>query len=224
MSEFRHEWKHVISASDSITIRQRMSVVARTDPHAVDGRYRIRSLYFDNLYDKALRDKIDGVNRREKFRLRFYNDDTDLIHLEKKSKINGLCAKESTRILKGQVEDLLNGELGWMPLTGDPLITQLYAKMLYQGLQPRTIVDYTRQPFIYGPGNVRVTIDDHIRTGILCTDFLDMDCVTVPAPDAGIILEVKWDEFLPDPIRAAVGLDNRRVTAFSKYAACRVYG
>ena len=84
MAKFRHEWKHLISVSDSITIRQRLSAVAQPDPHAVDGRYEIRSLYFDNLYDKALREKIDGVGVREKFRIRYYNDNTDLIHLEKK--------------------------------------------------------------------------------------------------------------------------------------------
>ena len=224
MSEFRHEWKHIINMSDCITIRQRLRAVARPDPHAVNGIYEIRSLYFDNLYDKALREKIDGVNFREKFRLRYYNDNTDLIHLEKKSKVNSLCGKASAVITKEQVRKLLDGDLEFMPRTGTAVITELYSKMKYQGLKPRTIVDYTREPFVYGPGNVRVTIDRDIRTGILCTDFLNRSCTTVPAPDAGIILEVKWDEFLPDPIRAAVNLDNRRVTAFSKYAACRVYG
>ena len=92
---FRHEWKHEINACDSVVIQQRMRAVARTDPHAEGGSYRIRSLYFDNLYDKALREKIDGVNCREKFRIRYYNGDTSFINLEKKSKINGLCSKES---------------------------------------------------------------------------------------------------------------------------------
>ena len=224
MAKFRHEWKHQITFQDSLIISQRMRFVMSPDPHAADGKYEIRSLYFDNLYDKALMEKINGVNLREKFRLRYYNDDTSLIHLEKKSKVNGLCGKVSASVTKEQVEKLLAGDYKWMPRTQDPLIAELYSKMMYQGLRPRTIVDYTREPFIYAPGNVRVTIDSDIRTGVLSTDFLNRDCITVPAPDGGIILEVKWDEFLPDPIRAAVNLDNRRVTAFSKYAACRVYG
>ena len=87
-----------------------------------------------------------------------------------------------------------------------------------------TIVDYTREPFVFAPGNVRVTLDYNIRTGLKCTDFLNPDCVTVPAGDAPIILEVKWDEFLPNIIRDAVQLDGRRSAAFSKYAACRIYG
>lgn len=96
--------------------------------------------------------------------------------------------------------------------------------MRTQGLPPKTIVDYIREPFIYLPGNVRVTFDYNIRTGLRCTDFLNPDCVTIPAGEAPIILEVKWDSYLPDIIRDAVQLDGRRVSAFSKYAQCRIYG
>ena len=96
--------------------------------------------------------------------------------------------------------------------------------MRYQGMAPKTIVDYTREPFIYAPGNVRVTFDYDIRTGLGCTDFLNPNCVTVPAGDAPIILEVKWDAFLPSIIRDAVQTPGRRVGAFSKYAQCRIYG
>lgn len=95
--------------------------------------------------------------------------------------------------------------------------------MKIQGLRPKTIVDYTREPFFFPAGNVRVTLDYDIRTGLNCTDFLNTDCVTLPASNA-IILEVKWDEFLPDIIRDLVQLDGRRTGAFSKYAACRNYG
>ncbi len=63
--KYRHEWKHEINYLDLISIRQRIRAVAKYDPHAPDGKYLIRSLYFDNQNDKALREKIDGVNRRE---------------------------------------------------------------------------------------------------------------------------------------------------------------
>ncbi len=221
---YRHEWKHEINASDRIALRQRLGAVAKPDPHAAGGKYLIRSLYFDNLEDKALREKLDGVDRREKFRLRYYNGDLSLIRLEKKSKRNGLCGKESAALTVRQTAALLRGDLSWMMETESPLIRELYGKMRFQGLRPRTIVDYTREPFVYGPGHVRVTIDYGIRTGLDSVDFLDPDSVTVPARDAPIILEVKWDEFLPSVIRDAVQLDGRHAEAFSKYAACRMYG
>ncbi|MBR1845315.1 MAG: polyphosphate polymerase domain-containing protein [Oscillospiraceae bacterium] len=223
--QYRHEWKHEINRSDLITLRQRLRAVAKIDPHAIDGRYMIRSLYFDTPTDRALREKLDGVNRREKFRIRYYNGDTSLIHLEKKSKLNGLGTKASALLTRQEAQAIVDGELDWMAECGDrPLVQELYSKMRSQTLRPKTIVDYTREPFTYPPGNVRVTLDYDIRTGLGSTDFLDPGCVTVPAGDAPILLEVKWDAYLPDTIRAAVGLESRRSSAFSKYAQCRIYG
>lgn len=221
--KFRHECKHEITYSDLLALRARLSAAAQPDPHAADGRYEIRSLYFDNLYDKALNEKLDGVNCREKFRIRLYNFDTSLIKLEKKSKLNGLCCKESVLLSEEETQRIVDGDTDWMAQDSRPLVNELYSRMKSQGLRPRTIVDYTREPFVFPAGNVRVTLDHSIRTGASCTEFLDKNCVTLPASDS-IILEVKWDEFLPSVIRDIVQLGTTRTSAFSKYAACRIYG
>lgn len=222
--KYRHEWKHEINYADLMTLRMRLSSVMKHDEHAVDGTYSIRSLYFDNASDKALREKIDGVNMREKFRLRLYDGDTSFIVLEKKSKINGLCEKHSIGISKEEAQKIIDGDIGWMPGSNRPLYQELYSKMITQGLRPKTIVEYNREPFIYKPGNVRVTIDWDIRTGAFRTDFLNPDTIMIPAGNSPIVLEVKWDEYLPDIIKAAVALPGRRMSAFSKYAQCRIYG
>lgn len=222
--DFRHEWKHEISRSDLIAIRQRLRAVARVDENAVDGQYHIRSLYFDTPSDKALREKLDGINRREKFRIRYYNHDPSLIHLEKKSKWNGLGNKQVVELSQEEAQAIADGNLAWMRECDRPLVQELYVKMTLEGLRPKTIVDYVREPFVYAPGNVRVTLDYDIRTGLTCTDFLNPDCAMIPAGDAPIILEVKWDAFLPGIIRDAVQLTGRHAAAFSKYAACRMYG
>lgn len=220
---YRHEWKHEINYADMLILRQRLSTVMRRDKNAVDGQYFIRSLYFDNAADKALREKLDGVNNREKFRIRFYNHDTGLIHLEKKCKRNGLGSKEQAELTAAEAQAIVDGNWEWMKDTDRPLIRELYAKMQSQGLRPKTIVDYVREPFVYTPGNVRVTLDHSIRTGLRSTDFLDPNCVTVSAGDSPIILEVKWDAFLPSIIRDIVQLEGRHTAAFSKYAICRIY-
>ena len=222
-TDFRHEWKHVLNYADLLTLRHRLGAVMERDPHAIDGKYHIRSLYFDNPDDKALREKIDGVNIREKFRIRLYNRDTSLIKLEKKSKRNGLGTKYSATLTAEEAQKIVDGDLDWMMASDQALVQELYCKMRYQRLEPKTIVDYTREPFIFRPGNVRVTLDYDIRTGQERTDFLDPEVVTIPAGDAPILVEVKWDEFLPTIIRDAVTLPNRRVGSFSKYAQCRVY-
>ncbi len=223
--KYRNECKHIINTADYTELRQRLRAVLKTDPNAgPNGVYRIRSLYFDNQRDKALMEKIDGVNIREKFRIRYYNGDTSLIHLEKKSKINSLCAKEFSFLTTEQAHAISTGDIDWMLKTGDPLIAELYSKMRSQGLKAKTIVDYKREAYVFEPGNVRVTLDYDVRSGLTCTDFLNPDCITVPAGDTGIILEVKWDEFLPTIVRDIVRIEGRRTTAFSKYAACRIYG
>lgn len=222
--DYRHEWKYEINQADLLILRQRLRAVMSPDAHAVDGRYLIRSLYFDNGADKALLEKLDGVSRREKFRIRYYNNDISVIHLEKKSKAAGLGNKQIVSLTANQAQDIADGRLDWMSGSQENLIRELYVKMQVQGLRPKTIVDYTREPFIFGPGNVRVTLDYNIRTGSCCRDFLNPDCITIPAGDAPVILEVKWDNFLPDIVRDAIRLPGRRVTAFSKYAQCRIYG
>lgn len=221
--KFRHEWKHEITFADMLVLRQRLSAVMKPDTHATDGTYFIRSLYFDDLYDTALREKIDGVNMRDKYRIRYYNGDTSYIVLERKSKINGLCSKKSVRISEHDAALLSEQRIVSAEELESPEVRELYAELRSKGLRPKTIVDYTRIPYTFGPGNVRVTIDYNIRCGVLTTDFLNPDCITVPVPDSPMILEVKWDAFLPEIIRDAVTLPNRRAAAFSKYAACRVY-
>lgn len=221
--DFRHEWKHEISYLDMLSLRLRLQAVAQPDTHAVDGRYLIRSLYFDTPSDKVLREKLSGVSRREKFRIRYYNGDPTVIHLEKKSKLGGLGNKQSAALSIPEVSALLQGDLAWMLQSGRPLVQELYSKIMTQQLRPKTIVDYTREPYVYPAGNVRITLDYDIRTGLRPTEFLTPG-VTIPAGDAPIILEVKWDAFLPSVIRDAIQLEGRHASSFSKYAQCRIYG
>ena len=221
---FRHEWKHEISAADLLVLRSRLSAVMQSDSHAAGGRYEIRSLYFDDLRDRALREKLDGTDPREKFRLRYYNGDTGFIRLEKKAKRNGLSEKTQAVVSAQEVQKLLSGDLSWMRSCDRELPRELYARMLTEGLRPRAVVDYTREPFVYAPGNVRVTLDYDLRRGLSCADFLDPGCPVLPVDGPPGILEVKWDGFLPDLIRDAVQLPGRHTASFSKYAACRMAG
>ena len=221
--QFRHEVKHEISNHDMLILRQRLRAVMQPDSHAVNGRYEIRSLYFDNLEDKALREKLDGVNIREKYRIRLYNHDHSMISLERKFKHGSLGYKTSANLTKEQAQAIANGDVEWMSRSNDEVILGFYTRIRNEGLKAKVIVDYVREPFIFAPGNVRVTLDYNIRTSMSCTDFLNPDCVTVPINDSPCILEVKWDNYLPDVIRDTVQLDGRRSGAFSKYAASRMY-
>lgn len=220
--QYRHEWKTQISYPDRLLLHARLDAVCQRDPHAgSDGCYHIRSLYFDNPEDHALRDNIAGAPHRQKFRLRYYNGDLSYIQLEKKCKDFSLGYKLSELITPEECEKIIEGDVSFLLSDPRPLLQDLGEQMRHGLYQAKTIVDYTRIPFVYAAGNVRVTLDFDIRTGLWCKDFLNWDSLTVPAADINL-LEVKYDNFLPDVIRNIVQLGNRRTGAFSKYAASRM--
>ncbi len=222
---WRHEYKHYISPTDYWALRARLRQLMVADPNAdQNGVYRIRSLYFDNYSDKVLREKLDGVNEREKFRLRFYNGNISFIRLEKKEKQTGLCCKTSAIVSLVQCRQLLAGDWSWLTSSAHPLLHEFHAKSQYLLLRPKTVVDYTREAYLYPYGNVRVTLDYQLRTGLSATDFLNPALPTVSSgnPDT-YLLEVKYDNFLPQLITDIIQTNNRQATAFSKYAACRIY-
>lgn len=224
---YRHELKFGISYTDYLAMRGRLSKVMQPDPHADrDGRYRIRSVYFDNSDDKALMEKINGIARREKFRIRYYNDELSYISLEKKMKINDLCLKYDAPISEEECRKILAGDVAFMKDHTEELVRELYAKMSYQRLKPRVLVSYVREPYIYRPGNVRVTFDSQIRTSLFTSDFLNSEVSDISATDSpgDMLLEVKYDAFLPEIIQDMIQVNSMRQQAFSKYGACRRYG
>ena len=225
---YRHELKYAVSYGDYLAMRARLRQIMHADAHTgPDGKYRIRSIYFDNCDDKALREKTDGVAKREKFRIRYYNDDFSFITLEKKMKINNLCMKCDAPITRKECMRLLEGDLAWMKEHPQELVRELYAKMNYQQLRPRVLVSYTREPYIYPAGNVRVTFDSQIRTSLYSKEFLTDTVRDVSATDepGDMILEVKYDAFLPEVIQDLIQMKHSsRQQSFSKYGACRRFG
>ena len=224
---YRHELKYAVSYSDYLAMRQRLKYIMAPDPHTGgDGRYLIRSVYFDNSDDKALKEKIDGIGKREKFRIRYYNDDLSFISLEKKMKIDSLSLKYSAPIKEDEFRRILSGDISFMREYDNDLVKEFYAKMTYQRLKPRVLVSYVREPYIYNAGNVRVTFDSQIRTSLYSSSFLDGNIRNISATDTpqDIYLEVKYDTFLPGIIQDIIQLPEARQQAFSKYGACRRFG
>ena len=224
---YRHELKYQIRLTDYFALRQKLRAIMKPDSHAgVNGQYKVRSIYFDNVSDKALREKVDGVAKREKFRLRYYNDDLSFIALEKKMKINNLCMKMDARVTEEECRAILEGRTEWMMAHSSNLVRELYCKMNSQQLRPRVLVSYTREPYVYDAGRVRVTFDFDIRTSLFHRAFLDAAAWDVPATDdpGQRILEVKYSAFLPEMISDLLQTEGIRLCAFSKYGTCRRYG
>lgn len=219
---FRHELKHAVNDAEASLLSSRLACLFARDAHAgKQGRYRVTSLYFDTPYDKALREKFEGVDRREKFRLRYYGDDLSFIRLERKIKVNGTCAKQKTRLTYDQAKALMEGECAFLLQTDDVLCLELYAKMRGELLRPRVVVRYEREAYTYAPGNTRITLDRNLHTSMRTLDFLEPGSGRVPAADGLSVLEVKYDEYLPNVVRAVLDPLGRQAHAYSKYALCR---
>lgn len=190
-----------------------------------NGRYLIRSIYFDNTEDKVLREKINGVQKREKFRIRYYNDDLSFIMLEKKAKYNSLCTKTDARLSEREYRALLNGKTGWMMTHPSGLVRELYCKMNTQQLRPRVMVSYIREPYVYAAGNVRVTFDSRIRSTLFHRNFTEDTISDIRVCDPGtVIMEIKFDAFLPEIIQSLLQTEEIRQQAYSKYGICRRFG
>jgi len=218
----RHELKHYINAADYAQLRARLRAVARLDENACDdGVYKVRTLYFDNYSDKVVMEKLSGQSRREKFRLRYYNDDASFIRLEKKSKTNRLCYKESVTVTPELCFALLNGDYSCLKLPDIPLFMELYSKIRCQNLRPKNIVDYSREAYIFDAGNVRITFDSNIRMTNNIAKFLDPKLVSIPTTNA-VIMEIKYDGFIPDIIRDILQIGWSNQTEFSKYLVARL--
>ncbi|MGG0171137.1 polyphosphate polymerase domain-containing protein [Paenibacillus dokdonensis] len=222
----RRELKHVITQLDCHLLRHNLQHVMTLDPHAKkDGKYLIRSVYFDNFDNKALNQKKEGLFHRDKYRVRLYDYDTSFINLEKKSKRDNLCYKEKCSMTAEEYTRLNNGDIAWMEEDKRPLMRELYTHMNLFQLKPVVVVDYAREVYIYEQGNVRVTFDSQVRTSYKDTDILNPDLIMVDTVDPNtVILEVKYDEYLPDVIKLLLQVRDSRKTSFSKYQYSRMYG
>ncbi|WP_079525572.1 polyphosphate polymerase domain-containing protein [Solibacillus isronensis] len=220
---FRHELKYYINYLEMPPLLSRISTIMELDKNSLDNAgYNIRSLYFDGVHDHAIHDKNDGIFGREKYRIRIYNRSDNIMNLERKSKYGDFISKESARISRNEYEAILLGQYTCLLHRHEPLIRDFYRALQYRLFKPRVIVDYIRAAYTYKSGNVRVTFDKELKAGINGIDLFDNRNIyeNILYPEQ-LILEVKFDKFLPDPIRQLVQPERLVRSTISKYVLCR---
>lgn len=216
---FRNELKYSISTDSAELLRLQLQNILPTDPHADErGGYLIRSLYFDDPDFHAYREKLDGDKERSKLRLRFYNFDTSYLVLEKKERNGDLCRKTSLRVTREQAEALVRGE----DLTdGASLAEEYHLLRLVRGLRPAVLVDYYRYAFYYPVSDVRITLDLNLSSPVWSGDFFSDRLPAYPVFDEGeALLEVKFNENIPDFLKRLLSSVPLQRTANSKFARC----
>lgn len=219
----RHELKYFIHPAELEVLRARLRPVMRLDSHCAGGRpYAIRSLYLDDVDDSAYYDKVAGVMARDKYRIRIYRHSDKEIFLERKRKIGDLIQKSSVQITRRLCEQILSGDPRGLQTASNPLLQDVYVQMRTRLLRPAVIVDYEREAYLHPAENVRITFDLRLRSGLHSVELFNPDIPTVSPHDGDVeILEVKFDNYLPDHIRGLLAGIQADRSAVSKYVLCR---
>lgn len=206
--QYRHERKYILSPRSAELLRRRISAVMLPDSHS-GGMYTVHNLYLDDQYDSFYREKLSGAMVRDKYRARFYNGDLSFIRMERKHKNGDLSYKQSAVLTEGQYASLLAGRVDFAPDEPDPLLREIGNLHRLRALRPAAVFSYQREAYVYAPGNVRVTFDSRIGTD------------EIAGAGDSLIMELKYDQFLPDVIAVLLnGIPIAR-TEMSKYGYVR---
>ena len=218
---YRYEKKYIINNLQMEILKNNLSATLYKDSNIKnnDGSYFIRSMYFDDYKDTSYNQVIDGISKREKYRIRYYDLDPSYITLEKKSKVNNLGKKDKDKLTKEEVENFIKG----IENVGDkPVVNELERVIKTRFYKPVIIIDYQRRAFTYPINDVRITLDYNISCSYQIEKFFDNDINSIPLMEKNTaILEVKYNDFLPDVIKQIINIKNLEVTSFSKYSLGR---
>lgn len=217
--EYRNELKFVCDLSKLKLIEKAVGLVCFPDPHAgSDGRYIIRSMYFDSPDNMYYFHTKNGLDHRNKYRIRIYNGSDGYISLECKESLHGKKHKDIQQISKNFYENILDGVYDY---SGKGLLERFSIDCNRFLLKPVTIIEYNRVPYVYPIGNVRITIDTAIIASSMNDLFSDQLCGVNVLPGSYGVLEVKYDDVLPGAITHVLSGYDLQVSSFSKYVKAR---
>ncbi len=223
----RHELKYFINERQYFVLSGVLDGILNRDPNGDEyNEYHIRSLYFDTINNDALFDKLNGVQHRDKYRIRIYNFSDKIIKLECKTKVGSLISKRSLSIPKLLCEQLMAGDPAGLETTRSGLLNDVFREMTVNLLRPVVLVDYVREAYLHPAEEVRITFDKQLRSGVLSKDLFNPYVPTVPVFDENVlILEVKYNRILPSYIRDILNTycQGALPSAISKYTWCRRY-
>jgi len=225
MKIFRHEFKYFINYHEYEILRRRLSLIMKHDSNvANNNQYHIRSLYFDNFKNSGIFEKQSGILQRKKYRIRIYNFEKNVIKLERKERVGQYIRKFSTQLNYSNCLEILNGNINCLKSSENYLENSFYADLRSENYLPSVIVDYDREPLTYRYGNVRVTFDTNLKSGLYQTSLFDKNLKMVRViEEPQLIMEVKYDNYLPDIIRNAIQINSSTRYAISKFVICKKY-
>ena len=222
--KFRHEFKYYINYFEHEVLRRKLGNFLQQDRNSdKNGNYHIRSLYFDDYLNTALYEKQSGTLSRVKFRIRVYNLNDEVIKLEKKGRRGQFIYKESAHLTRREYDLILGGDYSFLMRSSSTVLNEFYFNIKSMNSKPIVIVDYVREAYISDINNIRITFDKELRTGLNLTDIFNKGPTVDVMEEPKMILEIKYDHFLPDYLRQMLQISSSQRYAISKYVICRKY-
>ena len=221
----RHELKYILTPIQYELLRNQLKWVLQPDEHASDkGDYFIRSIYFDSPDRIALKEKLSGINKRKKYRIRFYNGNAEFCRLECKEKTGSRIQKTSCALTKQQAYNLLGaGDKAdaeqTVPEDAATLLKEMQVLISSEGYRPVVTVDYVREAYVLPLSDLRITFDKELAWGPV-SNCMTRERYLPNVHGNHVILEVKYNEYLPAHISAILSSMALVQTAASKYVAC----
>ena len=218
----RHELKFIISTQSAELLKKRLMPFMKVDSYAnSNNEYIIKSLYFDDIYNTAYYEKLDGLEKREKYRIRIYNNDDSLIKLEKKAKNRDISFKTQTTITKKEYNLYINNKYPSIDTIDNELIKEFVSKQILKQIKPSIIVEYNRCALTYPIEDVRITFDSRIKSKKYNKDLFDNNSLSYDVLNKDeVVLEVKYNDFLPNHLKEILMTDPKIKIAISKFALC----
>jgi hypothetical protein len=213
--QYRNELKFFMNIHTSAVLKHRLSAVMQPDKHS-GGIYTVNNLYLDDQYDTCYNAKILSSFSRDKYRVRFYNNDLSFIRFENKHKDGDLSYKDTVMMSKDEYRDISHGNMDFILKSEHPLWQKVAVLHRLRRLRPAVAFSYTREAYVYSPGNVRISFDSNIRPDTLTPEPYKRD-----PPGSGGMLEVKFDRYLPMVIKEVLSGLPLIQTAMSKYCYSR---
>lgn len=219
---YRHEIKFILSSMEYSQLRRLIGAFAGRDENArTDKGYYIRSLYFDTLTNLDYKSKIMGLSERKKIRLRIYDVSAETVKLEIKNKENDYSVKETSIITRADALNLMQGRYDILLKYNDAVCKKVYNNFINNIYMPKIIVDYDREAYSFPIENIRLTFDKGVRVSKNTDMFCNNAAMCSVLSCEQIILEVKFDGFLPEHIRNALSSAHMQRMSISKYCMAR---
>lgn len=220
----RHELKFYISRSDYEYSRKILEELMQKDEYQSGDRgYFIRSLYFDDVAESSVEEKLDGIEVRDKYRLRIYDCDQEWAKLERKRKVNSFVQKSSVTVSKKEALEMMDGNYDFLLQKEGNDAKSIYFDLTRKYFRPVVIVDYIRDVYKMDYNEIRITFDKHIRTTQSDLNLFDKNVLTIPLQRDDVIeMEVKFNTCLPSWFKDFLKFESSVSMAISKYCYGRM--